>query len=202
MQHPIHPDDERLAALPPGHQEQSAEFVADGTPHEFRLLAFVGGKKLRAELGEVCVCVARGDDAPHLLSPALEVELSDESWGNYVATVERAVRLRDDETRRRAAPGAARRLRISRSGRSAPSPMSLRGAATTMCLAMVPTLPSERVTAQTAPVLLCGRGAEAYAEALGCAALPEDPGRAVEQVALFVGAGSSAWGDDASSAPP
>jgi hypothetical protein len=33
--------------------------------------------------------------------------------------------------------------------------MSLRGPATTMCLAMVPTLPSERVTAQTAPVLLC-----------------------------------------------
>jgi hypothetical protein len=77
-----------MRALQPGHKEALAEFVADGEPHVFTLEAFVGGKLLRPELGELSVSIARSpDDRFFLLAPRPDERIAaDESgWRRHVA---------------------------------------------------------------------------------------------------------------------
>ncbi|MGQ0637041.1 MAG: DUF1549 and DUF1553 domain-containing protein [Planctomycetaceae bacterium] len=92
-----------LAILPTGHQEQSAVVNFDGRPHEFRLLAIVGGKQLRPELGEVCVAVDDGSATPRLLGPGEMLPCTDLGWQNYVQSCRERQRVDDIAARRAAA---------------------------------------------------------------------------------------------------
>ncbi|MEX2560054.1 MAG: DUF1549 and DUF1553 domain-containing protein [Pirellulales bacterium] len=95
--------DPRTPALLPGHQEQVAALTLDGEPHEFRLLAFVGGKRLRPEIGEVWVAVAQADQPPELLTPATTtIPLTDASWASYAADCQRQQGQRDRHARQAA----------------------------------------------------------------------------------------------------
>ncbi len=49
-----------LPLLPPGHKEALAHWRADGQAHVFTLEAFIGGKVIRPELGELSVAVSKG----------------------------------------------------------------------------------------------------------------------------------------------
>ena len=55
-----------LHLLPPGHKESLAQVHGDGLPHVLTVEAFVGGKAIRPELGELTVCVS-GDGGPFVL---------------------------------------------------------------------------------------------------------------------------------------
>ena len=55
-----------LHLLPPGHKEVLASWHADGQPHVLTLEAFVGGKLIRQELGELSVAVSK-DGGPFVL---------------------------------------------------------------------------------------------------------------------------------------
>lgn len=99
--------DNEVAPLPPGHQENAAMFSADGEAHEFRLVAIVGGSKLRPEVGEVCVAVASGSGQPRLLSPGRMAPLTRENWWEYATRCYEQQRQRDAQARRAAAADAA-----------------------------------------------------------------------------------------------
>jgi hypothetical protein len=49
-----------LPLLPPGHKEALATVHADGQPHVFVIEAFVGGKSIRPEIGNLCVAIENG----------------------------------------------------------------------------------------------------------------------------------------------
>ena len=55
-----------LHLLPPGHKEALAKVGGDGQPHVLTIEAFVGGKSIRPEVGELSVCVS-GDGGPFVL---------------------------------------------------------------------------------------------------------------------------------------
>ncbi len=74
-----------LHAPPVGHQERRIAAMFDGAEHRFRLEAFVGGQKLRMELGELLVAVAGPNESFRVLSPAATVSLAEESWLDYAA---------------------------------------------------------------------------------------------------------------------
>src|SRR6185295_3263409 len=55
--------------LPPGHTDLLVTFKSDGKPHIFVMEAFVGGKKIRPEIGETCVAIASKGGEFRLLAP-------------------------------------------------------------------------------------------------------------------------------------
>ena len=71
--------------LPLGHAEELVAITSDGGQHVFMLEAFVGGKRLRQELGELSVSIARDDGMFYLLTndPELRVPLTDEGWASH-----------------------------------------------------------------------------------------------------------------------
>jgi len=89
-----------LHPLPPGCQERVAAIELDGRPHRFQLQAIVGGKGMRAELGELSVSIASEGKPFYLLSPTSTSPLTDEGWQAYV----------DASRERFVARNAARRL--------------------------------------------------------------------------------------------
>ena len=86
--------------LPPGHTDLLVTFKSDGKPHIFVMEAFVGGKKIRPEIGETCVAVAGKDGAFRLLAPKAQVALTDESWEFFAATQKAELSERDVAQRR------------------------------------------------------------------------------------------------------
>lgn len=98
--------DDRLPLLPAGHQEASVTYTSDGRPHEFRLLAIVGGSKLRPEIGEVFVAVATGNEMPRLLAPDSTLELTQQNWSDYANRCYEQQRQRDTDLRRTASVDA------------------------------------------------------------------------------------------------
>ncbi len=76
--------EEHLRILPVGHQEKVISVKLDGGEHLFRLEAFIGGQKLRMELGEICVAIAAPKQPFRLLGRVPTVPLSDEGWLTYV----------------------------------------------------------------------------------------------------------------------
>lgn len=91
--------EEGLATAPVGHQEKLLTLKIDEGTHEFRLQTFVGGQKLRHELGEPLVGIARGKEKFRLLSPSLSIALTDEGWSAYASARRTWHRERDTQVR-------------------------------------------------------------------------------------------------------
>lgn len=94
--------EEGLCVAPIGHQEKLLTLTIAEGKHEFRLQTLVGGQKLRHELGEPLVGIARGKDKFRLLSPSQSIPLSDEGWSAYAAASRARHQQRDIITRRAA----------------------------------------------------------------------------------------------------
>jgi hypothetical protein len=96
--------DESLRMLPVGDQEKRASATLDGRLHEFRVEAFIGGQKLRQELGELLLAVASDGQPFRLLSSTAAIPLTDEGWSSFLASS--LERLRDLDACNRRAAGA------------------------------------------------------------------------------------------------
>ena len=66
--------------LPPGHQEQMTRLELDGGEHECLLEAYVGGKGMRRDVGELSVCVAGVGKALRLLGSSPRIDFSSDGW--------------------------------------------------------------------------------------------------------------------------
>jgi hypothetical protein len=92
--------DASLHALPVGHQERVTTVKLDGESHQFRLESFVGGQKLRMELGELLVAIAGPGEPFGLLTPTdKRVGLSDDEWPAYAAASRERMKRHDAATR-------------------------------------------------------------------------------------------------------
>jgi hypothetical protein len=78
--------DEGVRALPVGHQEKITTVTLDGAEHRIRLESFIGGQKLRMELGELLVAVAPPGEAFQLLGTSgKRIGVSESDWRLYAA---------------------------------------------------------------------------------------------------------------------
>ena len=66
----------------PGAVEKLATIKLDGE-HEIRVELFVGGQGRRLELGETSLSIARGEEPFRVLSPKLNIPLTDHGWTSY-----------------------------------------------------------------------------------------------------------------------
>ena len=83
----------RTRFLRPGMQEVVVEFESLGSQHFFLMEAFVGGKGKRPETGDLSVSISI-DDAPFkLLSPTLDIALTDGNWVDYAEKSQEAIRV-------------------------------------------------------------------------------------------------------------
>ena len=89
---PLFPGMQPLAA---GHREKLVELDLDEQPHVFRFETMVGGPDLRAELGEMCVAIARTGEQLSVLSVknASAMPLTESAW--YEFSERENFRLRD-----------------------------------------------------------------------------------------------------------
>jgi hypothetical protein len=113
-----------LRALQPGHKEALAEFVSDGAPHVFTVEAFVGGKLLRPELGELSVAIAHGDSNEFFLLGAsrLDAIRADENgWRQHLAEERPHIAALDRQRRRIPAEEAFWQKRHERARTIAPA---------------------------------------------------------------------------------
>lgn len=85
-----------------GHRESVKALTLDGKSHRFRLEAFIGGAKLRPEVGELLVAVARSGEPFRLLAAIPSVELSDDGWSAYAAAQHARLHARDEIARKAA----------------------------------------------------------------------------------------------------
>ncbi len=71
--------------LPMGHSEKIIQVTGDDQAHTFLLEAYVGGKNLRPEIGELSVSRKENDGMFYLMSPRgdLRVPMTDEGWETY-----------------------------------------------------------------------------------------------------------------------
>ena len=76
---------DNIRPLPRGDTQRHMEFEGDGQPHAFVLEMIVGGQNHRPEFGETCVSLATPDGGFHLLSPTLNVPLTDAGWTSFEA---------------------------------------------------------------------------------------------------------------------
>ena len=76
--------------LRPGMQEQLVKFTSTGDEQLVLLEAFVGGKSLRPETGELSVAISSDSKSFQLLSPKTPVPLTDDGWDAF----SRAERIR------------------------------------------------------------------------------------------------------------
>ena len=92
--------DESLHALPVGHQERVTTIKLDGEVHRFRLDSFVGGQKLRMELGELLVAIAGPGEPFRLLTPTVKrIGVSEADWPEYAAATRERMKRHDAATR-------------------------------------------------------------------------------------------------------
>ncbi|MCI0460068.1 MAG: DUF1549 and DUF1553 domain-containing protein [Gemmataceae bacterium] len=89
-----------LRPLPVGHQEKTTTLALDAGPHDFRLEAFVGGQKVRPELGELSVSIAGRGQRLRLLSATQSIPLTDEGWTAYAAECRSRHQARDTAARK------------------------------------------------------------------------------------------------------
>lgn len=89
-----------IRRLPPGHREKVVNLSLDGKAHNFKLEVVVGGLKLRPELGEPSISIARANEPFKLLAANPTVELSEEGWDAFAASSRSMIATRDAETRR------------------------------------------------------------------------------------------------------
>ena len=95
-----------LHLLPPGHQEVLVTVRGTGRPQVLTLEAFYGGKQIRAELGELVVCVETSAKEWRLLTPADAAQagaIFDEAgWDAFADEQRRRLRTANAERRRNA----------------------------------------------------------------------------------------------------
>ncbi len=108
--------------LPPGHKEALATLRADGQPHVLTLEAFVGGKTIRPELGELSVSVSK-DGGPFVLlaldgttAPAFD----DAGWNAFAATQHERIAGLNAARRRNPAEDAYWKMRHDLASQHAP----------------------------------------------------------------------------------
>ena len=72
--------------LPPGHKEELATVEGDGQPHVLTIEAFVGGKTLRPEIGELSVAVSSNGGPWEILQPKTggSVRFEDRAWKSFI----------------------------------------------------------------------------------------------------------------------
>lgn len=75
--------EKNLTPLPTGHQEAIVAFSVSEGSHDVRLEAFVGGKRLRLDPGEVFAGIARGNESFRLLAAEPLVDLSINGWADH-----------------------------------------------------------------------------------------------------------------------
>lgn len=85
--------------LYPGAAEAVAEVNLDGEEHELQVEVYVGGQKRRLELGETSLSVAAGDGPFRVLSPTLDIPLTDVGWEAYERQRRREYVTLDQERR-------------------------------------------------------------------------------------------------------
>jgi Protein of unknown function (DUF1553)/Protein of unknown function (DUF1549) len=73
-----------LPLLPPGHKEALATVHGDGQPHVLVIEAFVGGKSIRPEIGELCVAIENGASWEMLAPGANEQPFTESSLSEFV----------------------------------------------------------------------------------------------------------------------
>jgi hypothetical protein len=93
-----------LRPLPGGYQEVVATVEFKPGQHLLQLEAMVGGKGIRAELGELCVAIARKGEPFDVLvaNGQSPIALSDESWEQFAASARRHLQNTDQLWRREA----------------------------------------------------------------------------------------------------
>ena len=94
-----------LAPLPPGQREKLVTLKLDGAEHLLVVETIVGGKGLRAELGELVVAIASKDGPFRLVSvDGSNIPYSEDGWRDYSRKQQEW--LAAENTRRRRAAGA------------------------------------------------------------------------------------------------
>jgi hypothetical protein len=68
--------------LYPGAVEKLTKVKLDGE-HEIRVELFVGGQGRRLELGETSLSISRGDEPFRVVSPKLDIPLTEHGWNSY-----------------------------------------------------------------------------------------------------------------------
>ncbi len=100
----VAPIREGLRPLPAGYEEVVATVALASGQHLLQLEALVGGKNIRAELGELCLAVARKGEPFELLVAGVHdpIPLTDEAWEQFESAARRQI-AEVDRTNRRAA---------------------------------------------------------------------------------------------------
>jgi len=91
-----------LRPLAIGHKEKLTSVTLDGANHRFELEAFVGGTKLRPEVGELIVAISGKGEPFRLLGTTLPTLLNDDEWNTFAAHQLASIRALDDKMRRSA----------------------------------------------------------------------------------------------------
>ena len=94
------PEDPRWRYVAVGDQERIVSWNSDGEAHRVELWAIVGGKRLRAETGELSVSVVAPGGIPVLIGGAGRIALTDEGWAAYAESERVRMAAFDTERRR------------------------------------------------------------------------------------------------------
>ena len=96
------PADGQIVALAAGCQETVSEIQLDAGWHHIELQAMIGGKGLRAEVGELVVALAKGDEPFRVLAPRVEYRapLDDASWKAFTSAATKRVANVEQQARR------------------------------------------------------------------------------------------------------
>jgi hypothetical protein len=100
----VPPEDARWRYVAPGDQERIVAWTSDGLPHRVELWAIVGGKRLRAETGELSVSIVAPDGVPVLVGGE-PVTLTDEGWIDFAEAERSRIDALDTARRRASAQG-------------------------------------------------------------------------------------------------
>jgi hypothetical protein len=92
----------RIRPLQRGDSHRVCEIVGDGQPHAFRLEMIVGGRDRRPEFGETSVSIGPPDGDFQLLSPAIQIPLTDAGWLRFAADQRRELAEMNAQRRREA----------------------------------------------------------------------------------------------------
>ena len=97
--------DDRIVSLPAAHTETRFSLDLDGRMHHVKLEAFVGGARLRLEMGELVVAFARSGEPFRLLAPMQSQRqlATDQSWRRVLQLGSQQMAAINGKTRRKKA---------------------------------------------------------------------------------------------------
>lgn len=88
-----------LRLLMPGQRDKFYNVKFDGMPHDIRWELIVGGQKLRAELGDAALAIAKDDGPYKILSQQPSIVYDEDNWNAYAAESHARRRVHDAGTR-------------------------------------------------------------------------------------------------------